>query len=313
MIETEGRRSFRIPHPTVILVVAITSIVASVAIPPALRAYHRRGAIDALRRRGAGVVTKPGSSSRWFLARAVAAEEVVSVSLDRRTAVDLDLVGLKELPEVRELYINSFPGVFDGGPPLNRIAVTDAGLVHLCGLKNLEVLHLEGTRIDGEGLQHLAGLPRLYFISLNDTPFGDEGLAHLPTSVASISLNRTAVTDAGLVHLTGPRLGVIHLCDTRVTDAGLVHLSRTTGLSYLHLRGTQITDAGLAQLSALPLLSLSLMDTKVTDACLIHLKGLKRLQILDLRLTDVTEEGVADLKQSLPQLTVARSARPSSE
>ena len=59
--------------------------------------------------------------------------------------------------------------------------VTDAGLVHLKGLTNLNFLGISGARVTDSGLVHLKGL----------------------TSLHTLSLSYNNVTDAGLVHLNG--------------------------------------------------------------------------------------------------------------
>ena len=64
---------------------------------------------------------------------------------------------------------------------LRGAAVTDAKLVLLKGLTELQVLDLSGTQVTDAGLEHLKGL----------------------TSLQTLNLKRTKVTDAGLVHLKG--------------------------------------------------------------------------------------------------------------
>jgi hypothetical protein len=105
--------------------------------------------------------------------------------------------------------------------------VTDAGLKHLAGLKNLSSLHLTSTKVTDAGLKHLTTLNNL----------------------SSLDLSHTQVTDAGLKHLTGLKnLSYLELCFTQVTDAGLKPLAGLKNLSSLHLAGTKVTDAGLKDL-----------------------------------------------------------------
>ena len=95
--------------------------------------------------------------------------------------------------------------------------VTDAGLVHLKGLTNLEVLSLEGTQVTDAGLVHLKRLTNLRWLDLSDTQVTDAGLVHLKgltnlgrpvhlkgndlTNLARLSLGNTEVTDAGVEKL----------------------------------------------------------------------------------------------------------------
>jgi hypothetical protein len=57
--------------------------------------------------------------------------------------------------------------------------ITDAGLEHLEGLTNLEVLLLDGTRATDAGLMHLKGLTNLEVLYLDDTQITDEGVKKL--------------------------------------------------------------------------------------------------------------------------------------
>ena len=77
--------------------------------------------------------------------------------------------------------------------------VTDAGLVHLEGLTNLQSLHLSETQITDAVLVHLKGLTSLEI----NTQVTGAGLVHLKgvTNLQSLNLNRTQVTDAGVAEL----------------------------------------------------------------------------------------------------------------
>ena len=63
---------------------------------------------------------------------------------------------------------------------LSNTSVGDTGLVHLSRLRKLTSLHLSGTQITNAGLASISGL----------------------TSLSALGLSRTQVTDAGLEHLT---------------------------------------------------------------------------------------------------------------
>ena len=118
------------------------------------------------------------------------------------------------------------------GVSLRKTEVTDAGLVHLKGLTNLEELDLGKTKVTDAGLEHLQGLTKLQWLSLQDTK----------------------VTAAGLVHLEGlTKLQWVGLAETKVTDAGLAHLKKLTKLQSLYLGETQVTNEGVKKLQqALP-------------------------------------------------------------
>jgi len=139
---------------------------------------------------------------------------------------------------------------------LEKSRVTDAGLVDIRGLPNLEILSLNNTQVSSAGLMQLRGLTRLEALFLTYTPIADAGLEHLEGLVRlkTLSLADTQVTDAGLVHLKGlTQLETLHLSNTPVTDAGLVRLRQLTNLQQLFLNGTQVTDKGCDELQkALP-------------------------------------------------------------
>ncbi|OHB82278.1 MAG: hypothetical protein A2V98_25770 [Planctomycetes bacterium RBG_16_64_12] len=90
---------------------------------------------------------------------------------------------------------------------LSKIRVTDAGLVHLKGLKRLQFLFLNGTQVTDAGLAHLEGLANLNLIDLTGTQ----------------------VTDAGLDNLRGlSNLRTLHLAGTKVTREGVKKLQQAS-------------------------------------------------------------------------------------
>ena len=145
--------------------------------------------------------------------------------------------------------------------------ITDAGLVHLKGLTNLEWLNLKLCRqITDAGLAHLKGLTKLTLLNLAGCD---------------------QITDAGLVHLKGLTTlkGLSLSCCRQITDAGLAHLKGLTNLEKLSLWDCdQITDAGL-----------------------VHLKGLTKLERLYLTVcVKITDAAVSKLQKALPNCYIIR-------
>ncbi|MFI5381385.1 MAG: hypothetical protein ACHRHE_18975 [Tepidisphaerales bacterium] len=134
----------------------------------------------------------------------------------------------------------------------NADVPSDANLVYVARLKELQGLDLGNAKVTDAGLVHLKQLKRL----------------------RELELNATGITDAGLVHLEDLKgLQVLRLVNTQITGAGLAHLKQLKALQRLDLRGTQITDAGLVHLNGLKGLEvLSLYGTKVTT------EGVDKLQ-----------------------------------
>ena len=72
--------------------------------------------------------------------------EVVEVSIASTKVTDADLVHLKGLTNLQSLVIGSFG---------SQSQITDAGLVHLKGLTGLQTLFLGGTKITDAGVADL--------------------------------------------------------------------------------------------------------------------------------------------------------------
>jgi Leucine-rich repeat (LRR) protein len=166
-----------------------------------------------------------------------------------RIAANDDLQLLRGLPDLETLEIG------------DKRQVTDDGLVHLAGLKNLRVLYLYRTGVKGEGLKHLRGLKRLESISLDGTPATDdaaEQVAQLPR-LRWLALHNTRITDEALAHLAKTlSLEELRLSDTDITDEGLLHLHNLKSLKELSLHHTNVTSAGISKLEqALPDCSIS--------------------------------------------------------
>jgi len=81
--------------------------------------------------------------------------------------------------------------------------VTDAELVHLEGLTELQNLILWGTQVSDAGLVHLEGLTKLKAVSLAETKVTDAGLVHLRglVNLTQLYLDRTQVTNAAVAEL----------------------------------------------------------------------------------------------------------------
>jgi len=167
---------------------------------------------------------------------------------------------------------------------LHHTKLTDAGLEHLKGLRQLLILDLGGTKVTNAGLATIKGLTQLGALDLGATQVSDVGLEHLKglTQLQFLLLGRTQVTDAGLQHLRGlTKLQQLDLRENQVTDVGVGHLKGLTKLQWLNLWGTQVSDEGLE-----------------------HLKGLTELQWLNLGRTQATDAGMKGLQKALPNCVI---------
>ncbi len=79
---------------------------------------------------------------------------------------------------------------------LSRSKVTDAGVSHLAGMKNLVRLRLDGTGITDAALDQIAGLQKLEYLNLYGTKITDAGLAKLEklTQLKSLYIWQTGAT-----------------------------------------------------------------------------------------------------------------------
>ena len=125
-------------------------------------------------------------------------------------------------------------------------ADTDAELVHLRGLSDLESLVLSSTQVTDAGLVHLKGFSDLEGLALMETGVTDAGLAHLS---GLSNLKRLFLGDTRIGWMNGLQRPFV----TQVTDAGLVHLKGLSNLEHLDLSATKVTPVGVADLKqALP-------------------------------------------------------------
>ena len=187
---------------------------------------------------------------------------------------DEDFVGLASLPLLRTVRLGH--------------NITDAGLEHVAGLKNVETLSMPGAPIKGFGLSYLSGLAKL----------------------RTLDLESTKVDNASLVHLQGfKELQSLNLGSTLITGQGLGHLKDLTSLESLNLDFTDeaLTDEAIGQLKGLTKLkTLILSNSFLTDAGLETLKVLTNLETLNVEGTNVTVAGVADFEKALPRVKVIR-------
>jgi acetyl esterase/lipase len=219
---------------------------------------------------------------------------------------------------------------------LDSVPVTDAGVAHLSGLRNLRWLYLTRTRVTGAGLRRLEPFPRLTILDVAGTVVDDFGLEWIARnkSLVGLDLTGTRVTDAGLKALV-PLVGleIVRLGKTEVTDEGLKALAAFRSLKSLSLDGCAgVRGPGLRSLTALPdlqvlvlnnspidddamaaiatlthLSELHLEGTSVSDTGLARLRGLTSLRKVFLHGTRCTEDGAKGLAAALPQSEVTRA------
>jgi Leucine-rich repeat (LRR) protein len=85
--------------------------------------------------------------------------------------------------------IRSLRGRFTG-VDLSSTTVTDAGLLRLRGLSQLQTLNLGSTAITDAGLAHLKCLTKLQELDLSSTKVTDAGVAELKKALPKVTIKR---------------------------------------------------------------------------------------------------------------------------
>lgn len=180
--------------------------------------------------------------------------------------------------------------------------VTDADLLKLVTLRNLEFVSIDGEGVTGSGLAGFANCKNLNVLNTSLPDLTDAGLEHLTVNenLSCLRLNGSKITGAGLEHVGKlAKLRILEVEDTRVGDAGLKHLAGLSELEYLFLTGTPITDDALVMIPELrKLWALKLDRTAVTDEGLSNFRefdSLKGVNFLYLQHTKITDAGLAHL------------------
>jgi Leucine-rich repeat (LRR) protein len=119
-------------------------------------------------------------------------------------------------------------------------------------MKDLTVLTLSHTGVDGSGLRHLVG-SRLEGLDLGHTSVTDIAMEHvgqLP-NLEWLLLNDTDISDSGASKLVGiDSLRILAVNDTRISDESLRVFSRFEKLEWLSLLRTTVSETGVLELQA---------------------------------------------------------------
>ncbi len=134
-------------------------------------------------------------------------------------------------------------------------SITDQGVAHLAGLKNLKTVLISSSWITDKSLVLLSSLPRIEELSLQANHFSDEGFLRLKgeNTLKQLATGQGSfrVTDAGLAHLKNfKKLKILDLQNSEVTARGLEQLKGMSSLTQLWLSNTSITDSEVAAFRA---------------------------------------------------------------
>ncbi|KAF0180650.1 MAG: G protein-coupled receptor LGR4 [Limisphaerales bacterium] len=153
---------------------------------------------------------------------------------------------------------------------VNNGKLSDAGLEHLAGLRNLTNFAYVGTAMKGHAFAKFTGWTQLSRCSFRGSSIDDEGLKNICERF--------------------PKLESLVLAHAKFTDASAPHLAKLTQLKGLELGTHNATSASLRHVAGLPLEYLQLGEGFDSPASLPYLKPLKTLK----RLTITSCKAMAD-------------------
>ncbi len=183
--------------------------------------------------------------------------------------------------------------------------ITDAMLLELGALPQLESIFLGSTQITDDGLRFLATCPRLQRLSMFQTVINGSGLSHLKHTPNLIDISVCTKQGDVLEHFA-PLLDLVELViRAPITDEQLEQLPVLSKLRSLCLNGSQVRGPGIASLAKQPsLTSLAFRSALVEDSARIHIASLTSLRWVVLRESGMTEDGKARLRELRPDLKV---------
>jgi internalin A len=220
---------------------------------------------------------------------------LVDINLKLTNVRDDGVAHLAKIPTLKQLK-------------LIKTKVTNAGIVHVKGMANLEGVDLQDVKtVDSACLNDLKGLKKLKFLRIYGNTFEGEGLAPLAEmgSLRTLSMQYTNLDDTTVKHIKGlTNLEKLYLYGTQISDAGMAQLTGLTKLKELELRATTGVGVDVEYLTSFP--ELQLLDlsecNSVDDNTLKTVVKLTKLKDLNLWHTKVTDNGVV-LLAALPGLT----------
>jgi len=200
----------------------------------------------------------------------------------------LRILDLSHLPITDEGlgHLSGLTGLEDLG--LNNTEVTDRGLVYLESMPSLKKLNVkkwgQKDQITDAGMVHIAELKELEHLRIPGIT--DKGMAHIAKLKNLKHLEGGGSTDAALEHISKLQsLEYLSTGGSGYTDAGMSHLAKLTNLKDLRLSAESITNEGLAKLKALKSLERLQLGkcNKVTISGLSALNALNNLTALNLK------------------------------
>ena len=184
---------------------------------------------------------------------------------------------------------------------VNNGKLTDAGMVQLAGLKDLESFSFVGTAITGRAYAQFDGFTKLVKVSHRGSSIDDEGLKELCDHLSNleyISLAHAKFTDAGAPNLAKlTKLKGLDIGSSKATPEALVHIAKLP-LEFLELGDNFGSAASIPVIKNVATLRRVTMThiSKITDAELTTIAGLMQIESLELDDVPLPDERLPLLK-----------------
>lgn len=183
----------------------------------------------------------------------------------------------------------------------NNGKLTDAGMEHFAGFKNLESFSFVGTSLTGTAYAKCEDWSKVTKVSHRGSQINDQGIKelceHLP-NLESISLAHAKFTDAGAIHLAKlKKLKGLELGTSNASAACLAHLVNLP-LEYLQLGDGLDGPEGIAAIRAIPTLKRVTLThcEALSDEGLELATRLTQLEQLELGGLNLPDERLVQLK-----------------
>ena len=180
------------------------------AIRPVLASLTGGGPVDIA---GGRSESKPSIDSPVLTMKVPLADPTVIAELKKTGLLVLPLSKELNQLEISAVNVRSFTDAQAAALPklsnqivwlkLGDTQISDAALMQVAKLKNLQKLHLEETKVTDAGLKNLKGLTNLEYLNLYGTAVTDAGLDALADlkSLKTVYLWQTKVTEQGIANL----------------------------------------------------------------------------------------------------------------